>query len=412
MDHNIYNNLPVEIWIHIIKKIKSVNLFFCSKDFLRLLPLSSYHNNIICIDGNNNKNVLKISVENGYLNIIEHIDNLKTINSPLVKNIKKFNYDSNTLFKISCKNNHLKILNYISINYIFNNIEKEHIIKLIKYGHFNITKILLKKFCKKNHICHICNCNYICDYNSMLMEYILPTALKYYNMKIFKYFYRKSTYIKHYGFLFLKTACEFDCLDIVKYLIKKNVKYDTNNYYVIQLCLSKGHYEIAKYLLNLINIKKKNNIKNISWLDIIDKIIGRECNSKICNIISDKKATYVFKIKSNYYEEIIEEMTYKKKIIAHICENITIKHHTNIIDIIVTDWNKKYIVELLKCCQKRLDIETMDYIISSMIKNNRINLNKSNNISHDKFIYILDIHNDNNNQKYNTKIQKLITDYF
>ncbi|AVL94449.1 ankyrin repeat protein [Moumouvirus australiensis] len=382
MDQNIFDNLPVEILIYIMKKLKSPNFFFCSKKYLELLPLSNYHNNIVCINKKDQKNILKISVENGYLNILKYIDWLNECENPLAKHIK-FNCDRNILLKISLKSGNNEIIKYISSHYFPRGIEKEYLVKLIKYCGINTIKPLFKNFYKYNISCTrcildsmvpcfcdgICNCQCvkeICDYNTIFLDYLIPASLKYGNFGAFKYFYKKNKFVKKDSFLFLKLACEFGHLKIVKYLVKKSVKYDNYNYFVIQLALSKKHYRIAKYLLSLINTSSNKNIKNISWLDILDEIIYNGHNDKIKDIVISKKAVTLFKNYNN--TEIIKEIIYKKNIFLHMCKNITIERHKNILDLIILNWNKKYIDKLLKYCSKNLDHKTVEYIMNKTIK--------------------------------------------
>ncbi|QGR53589.1 ankyrin repeat-containing protein [Moumouvirus maliensis] len=382
MDQNIFDNLPVEIFIYIMNKLESPNLFFCSKKYLELLPLSNYHNNIVCINKKDQKNILKISVENGYLNVLKYINWLKKYKNHLVKHIK-FNYDKNVLLKISLKSGNEEMIKYISSHYFPYGIEKEHLIKLIKYSNIKIIKPLFKDFIKyKNHcrtcifnsifpcLCSgICNCRCIketCLSNTIFLDYLIPASLKYGNFSAFKYFYKINKFIKKDSFLFLKLACEFGHLKIVKYLVKKSVKYDSDNYFVIQLALSKRHYHIAQYLLSLINTSSNKNIKNISWLDILDEIIYNGQHDKIKDILISKKAVTLFKNYNN--TEIIKEVIYKKNIFLRICKNITIERHKNIIDLVISNWNKKYIEKLLKYCSKNLNHKTKEYILNKRIK--------------------------------------------
>uniref|UniRef100_A0A6G6ACQ1 Ankyrin repeat-containing protein n=1 Tax=Borely moumouvirus TaxID=2712067 RepID=A0A6G6ACQ1_9VIRU len=383
MDRNIFDNLPVEIFIYIMNKLESPNLFFCSKKYLEFLPLSNYHNNIVCINKKDQKNILKISVENGYLNVLKYINWLNECKNPSAKHIK-FNYDKNVLFKISLKSGNEEMIKYISSHYFPRGIEKEHLTKLIKYCNVKTIRPLFENFCRYNISCTKCNlnsifplcfckktcdclCNKMCDYNTIFLDYLIPASLKYGNFSAFKYFYKINKFIKKDSFLFLKLACEFGHLKIVKYLVKKSVKYDSDNYFVIQLALSKRHYHIAQYLLSLINTSSNKNIKNISWLDILDEIIYNGHNDKIKDILISKKAVTLFKNYNN--TEIIKEVIYKKNIFLHICKNITIERHKNIIDLIISNWNKKYIDKLLKYCKKNLNHKTIEYIMNKTNKN-------------------------------------------
>ncbi len=369
----MWNDLPVELWIHIISFAKNpVKLLTCSKFFLKFVPLLHCYNKIIHIEfkKNRSKNILKIAIKNGYVNVVKHIDNLKKKKSVLVQNPWIFGYDVGILFDICCKKGHLDLVKYIydesvccqhnkdiSVK-IWDNLKTnnvKYLVSAISHGHYDVSVCLLKNVVKLDWF---------------QIKYIVHTIIKYRQYKIFRCLFRGKILGKPIYYA-LKVACRYGSLKIVKFLVKKkSAKIETDNYFAIDIALSNKHYRTVKYLLStLLDIKIP---VYWTWLDVMNDVLGYyKDDNNIKNIMLRSKN----RVCDNSFVILnLEETTYKNINELFIGQNLNAKQHKNIIDLYISNYkNKKdsdenlsreHLCHIIKHLMENMELDSIKYVIS------------------------------------------------
>ncbi|AKI79842.1 putative ankyrin repeat protein [Acanthamoeba polyphaga mimivirus] len=369
----MWDKLPVELWIHIIFFAENpVKLLTCSKFFLKFVPLLQYYNKFIHtkFKKNRSKNILKIAVENGFINVVKHIDNLKRKNSILVQNPWIFGYDVGILFDICCKKGHLDLIKYIfheSVCYqhskdihvkIWDDLDTnnvKYLISAISHGRYDVSLYLLKNVVKLDWF---------------QIKYVIHTTIKYRQYKIFRLLFRGKILGKSIYYA-LKVACRYGSLKIVKYLVKKkNAKIETDNYFAIDIALSNNHYRTVKYLLStLLEVKIP---VYWTWLDVMNDLLGyHKDNDNIKNIMSRSNN----RVCDNSLVFLnLEEITYKNINELFIGQKLNAKQHKNIIDLYISNYkNKKdsdenqsreHLYYIIKHLMENMELDSIKYIIS------------------------------------------------
>ncbi|AKI78871.1 putative ankyrin repeat protein [Acanthamoeba polyphaga mimivirus] len=369
----MWNNLPVELWIHIISFAKNpVKLLTCSKFFLKFVPLLHCYNKIVHtkFKKNRSKNILKTAVENGYINVVKHIDNLKKKNSVLVQNPWIFGYDDCILFDICCKKGHLDLIKYIYCETVCNQYSKDIRIKIWGCHDLNDIKYLISAISHGHYDVFMYLLNNVVNIDCFQNKYVIHKTIKYRQLKIFRYLFKKA--LKKLRFYALKMACKYGSLKIVKFLVKKGAKIETDNYFAIDIALSNNHYRTAKYLLStLLDVKIP---VYWTWLDVMNDILGYyKDNNNIKNIMLRSNS----KICDNSLVFLnIEETTYKNINELFIGQNLNSKQHKNIIDLYISNYknkNKKnsdenlsreHLCHIIKHLMENMELDSIKYIIS------------------------------------------------
>lgn len=369
----MWNELPVELWVNIIFFVESpVKLLTSSKFFLEFVPLLHCYNKIIHtkFKKNRSKNILKIAVKNGYVNVVKHIDNLKKKRSVLVQNPWIFGYDVGILFDICCKKGYIDLVKYVyneSINKkhdkdicvkIWDNLDPNNVkyhVSAIRYGHYDIFVYLSKNIVK---------------HDWFNIKYIIHTAIKYRQYKIFLCLFR-GTLSKKLIYYALKVACRYGSLKIVKFLVKKkSAKIETDNYFVIDIALSNNNYRTAKYLLStLLDVKIP---VYWTWLDVMNDILGYyKDNDNIKNIMlrSNNRAC-----DNSFIILNLEEITCKNVNDLFIGQKLNVGQHKNIIDLYISNYKNResssenlsteYLCHIIKHLIENTELDSIKYIIS------------------------------------------------
>ncbi|AKI79845.1 ankyrin repeat-containing protein [Acanthamoeba polyphaga mimivirus] len=304
----IYDDLPVEIWIRIMKFMKdsAINLVLVNTDFFKLIYFKKNRFYELKEFGfkETQKKYLKqritlidYVVEKGYLDIIVYINNLKSNHNPLIMDNMKIigNVSKDTALWYSCKNNNLDTIKYF----------------IKKGANINNTSLPLRTACIEGHLdtveylfsCGIEITNNICD--------CFVSACCYGRLNIVTYLTNKISISLDYINEAFIMACKYGYLDVAKHLF--NLNCDISIYALYGACIN-GHIEIVKYLISLgIDPRKEkcwaitsacqgghlNIIKFLLSVGIKPKKINADAFSQACKTGNLEIAKYLKEIGAN-----------------------------------------------------------------------------------------------------------------
>ena len=183
---------------------------------------------------------------------------------------------------LCCKKGHLDLIKYIYSELVRNQYSKDIRVKIWDGLKTDDIKYLTSAISHGHYDIYVYLSGCIASFNYFQKKYIIHTIIKYRQLKIFRYLFRKAP--KEFRYYALKIACRYGSLKIVKFLIKKGAKIETDNYFAIDIALSNHHYRTVKYLLStLLDVKIP---VYWTWLDVMNDLLGYyEDNDKIKNIM-------------------------------------------------------------------------------------------------------------------------------
>lgn len=277
------------------------------------------------LDRNNNENIFKYTLRNGYLDVIRYlafIDNnlvkyydfaflsactnghLKI--AKYIKFISADNYENyDDVFKKSCENNHLEIVKYLVLLGINLNLYIKYArevstgkgyLEIFKYLNFIIidipkTNYLFVGSANIEHLKIIKYCIFLditvnkaslslwaCIYGQLeIVSYLLSFDRDYSNyintMIIFASKYGYLGFVKYLSFIYvgildknviLEYAAKNGHLKIIKYLIFQGVDIKAKDNYTIRKAVKNNRYNIVKYLTPLITDISEAYFSNIN----------------------------------------------------------------------------------------------------------------------------------------------------
>lgn len=351
-----YDNLPVEIWIRIMKFMKdsAINLVLTNTDFFKLIYFKKnkfYEIREVSFFEMQKKYVkqsitlIGYVVEKGYLDIIVYINNLKSIHDPLIMDNMKIigSISKDTALWYSCKNNNLDATKYF-IN---------------KGANIDRNNLPLKTACIEGHldtVKYLFSCGIEITNN---IRECFVSACCYGRLDIVTYLTNKVSIPFDYKNEAFIVACKYGYLDVAKCLF--NIDCDISIDALYGACIN-GHIEIVKYLIGLDVDPRKEKCWAITsacqggHLNIVEFLLSTGIKPKKINADAFYQACKTGNLKiAKYLKEIGADTTTRRDWALELSARAG---HLEVV---------KYIVEL-GVSQKSLNIALIDATLFCRVK--------------------------------------------
>lgn len=347
-DQDIYHNLPVEIWKHIIDSDidSTLNLLFCCKQFIGLVCILT-----------NNLNLLNLLVKRGNLKFLEFYFGFNTETNKSYTD-QRLKTELNECLKMSCIHGRLEILKHlISKGVNFRIDDDEPLMLAVENGHLEIVQFLYGKrvnirsrnnrplilSCEKGYIDIV---NFLLDKKVSFVSKqneVFSTACRFGQMDIIKLLIEKGADIDSGKISPIISAAQGGHLNVIEHLVSKGASINKHRFDALFAASLYGHLNVVKYLLGYINDS-----------NIIYYAFEKACLNGHINIVQ-----YLFS-ENIITRDIIIENSNTKYLLYHTIRN----KHKHIIKILIEndiiDKDKKY-PDIIESAPK--DMDPYDYLI-------------------------------------------------